>query len=73
MVAGTHDAQVVPERVREFYADLGSDKKVYIEMPCASHNAMWEKDAEQLFDASYQWLSTTSYNGVDNGMLEMEE
>ncbi|MBN4075404.1 alpha/beta fold hydrolase [Gammaproteobacteria bacterium AH-315-E17] len=73
MVAGTHDAQVSPERVQDMYADLGSDKKVYIEMSCSSHNAMWEKDAEQLFDASYQWLTSTSYNGIDNGMLEMEE
>lgn len=72
MVAGTHDAQVSPERVREFYADLGAPQKVYIEMHCASHNAMWEKDAAKLFDATWQWLSTTSYEGQEAGMFDLE-
>ncbi|MDT8397888.1 MAG: alpha/beta fold hydrolase [Pseudomonadales bacterium] len=73
MVAGSHDAQVQPARVREFYQDLGAEKKVYVEMACSSHNAMWERDARQLFDASLQWLTTTSFRGVSSGMLKMEE
>ena len=72
MVAGTHDGQVDPERVREFYADLGAEQKVYIEMHCSSHNAMWERDAEQLFDATYQWLSTTSYEDRSTGTFDLE-
>lgn len=72
MVAGLTDGQVNPERVREFYADLGSKQKVILEMPCASHNAMWERDATQLFDATWQWLSTTSYRGSDNGSFVLE-
>jgi pimeloyl-ACP methyl ester carboxylesterase len=72
MVAGTHDGQVNPERVREFYADLGASNKVYIEMHCASHNAMWEKDAEQLFDASWQWLNSGTYAGQSNGTFDIE-
>lgn len=72
MVAGTHDGQVRPERVREFYADLGAEQKVYIEMHCSSHNAMWERDAEQLFDATYQWLSTTTYEGKSAGTFDLE-
>lgn len=72
MVAGIHDAQVSAERVREFYADLGAPQKVYIEMHCASHNAMWEKDAVKLFDATWQWLSTTSYEGQGAGMFDLE-
>ena len=71
MVVGTHDAQVNPERVREFYADLGASDKVYIEMQCASHNAMWEKDATKLFDASWQWLSTGTYAGQNNGTFAL--
>jgi pimeloyl-ACP methyl ester carboxylesterase len=72
LVAGTHDGQVNPERVREMYADLGSEKKVYVEMHCSSHNAMWERDAEQLFDATYQWLSTTLYEGKAAGTFDLE-
>jgi alpha-beta hydrolase superfamily lysophospholipase len=72
MVTGTHDGQVNSERVRELYADLGSTDKVYIEMHCSSHNAMWEKDAEQLFDASWQWLSTGTYAGESSGSFDLE-
>ena len=32
MVAGVHDKQVAPERVRELYADLGSKQKVFIDL-----------------------------------------
>lgn len=70
MVVGTHDAQVNPSRVRDFYADLGTTQKLYLEMNCSSHNAMWEKDATYLFDATVQWFTETSFNGVSNGMLQ---
>jgi len=64
---------VTPDLVRNLYADYGAGEKVYLEMPCASHNAMWERDAEQLFDATYQWLNTTSYNGASSGMLVLDQ
>jgi len=73
MVAGAQDRQVTPDLVRNLYADYGAGEKVYLEMPCASHNAMWERDAEQLFDATYQWLNTTSYNGASSGMLVLDQ
>lgn len=72
MVVGTHDGQVNPERVREFYADLGAAQKVYLEMHCSSHNAMWERDAAQLFEATYQWLTTTTYQGKSTGNFDLE-
>ena len=71
MVAGTHDAQISAERVEMLYEDLGSNSKVYIEMHCASHNAMWEKDAEALFDASYQWISNGTYRGQAQGRFDL--
>jgi expansin (peptidoglycan-binding protein) len=54
------------------YADLGAKQKVLIEMRCSSHNAMWEKDAAQLFDASFQWLNTTTYAGASSGSFVLE-
>src|SRR5688572_6175819 len=42
MVAGEHDKQIVPERVQHLYEDLGSSQKVFIQLACSSHNAMWE-------------------------------
>lgn len=70
MVAGTQDAQVRPELVKNLYADYGGPK-LYLELSCSSHNAMWESDARELFEASYQWLNTTSYNGQGSGMLTL--
>lgn len=67
LVAGLTDGQVNPERVRELYADYGAGNKVLVELECASHNAMWEQGAERLFDATYQWLHATSFNGNSSG------
>jgi pimeloyl-ACP methyl ester carboxylesterase len=66
-VIGQLDSQVIPARAREFHADLGSTRKVLLEMPCASHNAMWEKDAAQLFEATRQWLLEATWQGSSRG------
>src|SRR5438034_6628540 len=42
MVSGAHDKQVPTERVQELFADLGAAQKVFIDLACSSHNAMWE-------------------------------
>ena len=57
MVSGAHDKQVNPDRVRELYADFGSPKKVFVDLACSSHNAMWEKNHLLLFRASLEWLT----------------
>jgi hypothetical protein len=41
--------QVAPDRVREFYADLAARDKVFVDLGCSSHNAMWEKNHTVLF------------------------
>jgi pimeloyl-ACP methyl ester carboxylesterase len=71
MVAGVHDKQVNPDRVRELYADLGTQKKVFIDLACSSHNAMWEKNHLILFRASLEWLTQGSVNGSHEGMLRL--
>jgi pimeloyl-ACP methyl ester carboxylesterase len=71
-VIGRLDGQVQPERVREFHADLGASNKLLLEMPCASHNAMWEKDAQLLFEASRQWLLGAQWQGQSSGTLVLE-
>jgi len=68
MVAGTHDGQVNAQLVKNLYNDYGGPK-LYLEMSCSSHNAMWESDAQQLFEATYQWLNTRSYDGMSSGMV----
>jgi len=71
MIAGVHDKQVNPERVRELYADLGARQKVFIDLACSSHNAMWEKNHTLLFRASLEWLTRGSVNGNQEGMLRL--
>jgi pimeloyl-ACP methyl ester carboxylesterase len=71
MVAGVHDKQVVPARVRELYADLAAPDKVFVDLGCASHNAMWERNHLVLFRASLEWLSQGTVNGSKQGMLRL--
>jgi len=71
MVAGIHDKQVVPDRVKELYEDLGASQKVMIDLGCSSHNAMWEKNHTILFKASLEWLTQGTVNGAKDGMLRL--
>ena len=71
MVSGEHDKQVPTERVRELYTDLPSHQKVFIDLACSSHNAMWEKNHLLLFRASLEWLARGSVNGKQEGILRL--
>ena len=71
MVAGIHDKQVTPERVRELYDDLGASQKVMIDLGCSSHNAMWERNHLLMFKASLDWLSSGTVNGEKDGVVKL--
>lgn len=71
MVSGAHDKQVPQERVRDLYADLGSRQKIFVNLACSSHNAMWERNHLLLFQSSLEWLTQTSVQGKKEGMLRM--
>jgi fermentation-respiration switch protein FrsA (DUF1100 family) len=71
LVAGVHDKQVSPDRVRELYTDLGSPRKVFVDLGCSSHNAMWERNHLVLFQASLEWLTKGTVNGQEQGMLKL--
>jgi pimeloyl-ACP methyl ester carboxylesterase len=71
LVAGIHDKQVPPERVRQLYNDLGASQKVFVDLGCSSHNAMWEKNHLILFDASLEWLTRGTVKGKQEGMLQL--
>jgi pimeloyl-ACP methyl ester carboxylesterase len=71
LVAGVHDAQVPPERVRDLYADLGASRKVFVDLGCSSHNAMWERNHLLLFRASLEWLTDGTVDGMSSGMLRL--
>lgn len=71
MVAGVHDKQVPIERVRQLYEDLGAKQKVFVDLACSSHNAMWEKNRLLLFRASLEWLQQGTVNGKADGMQQI--
>jgi pimeloyl-ACP methyl ester carboxylesterase len=71
VVAGVHDKQVPPERGRELYADLGTPQKVFVDLACSSHNAMWERNHLLLFRASLDWLTQGTVEGKKEGMLRL--
>lgn len=71
MIAGAHDKQVPPDRVRTAYDDIGSSDKVFIDLGCASHNAMWEANHMTMFNASLEWLKDGAVNGQRSGVLKL--
>jgi pimeloyl-ACP methyl ester carboxylesterase len=71
MAAGALDTVVLPARVKEFYEDLGSADKIFIDLGCASHSAMWEKHRGLLFKASLDWIRDGKIEGKNRGELKM--
>jgi pimeloyl-ACP methyl ester carboxylesterase len=71
LVTGAHDKQVLPERVRQLHADIGSPGKVLVDLACSSHNAMWENNHTLLFRASLEWLQHGSVNGMKTGTVRL--
>jgi hypothetical protein len=45
--------------------------KVFVDLACSSHNAMWEKNHLLLFKASLEWLDKGTVNGQKNVMLKL--
>jgi pimeloyl-ACP methyl ester carboxylesterase len=71
MVAAIHDKQVLPERVRDYFADLGAANKVLLDLGCSSHNAMWEANRLLLFRASLEWLTSGTVEGMEQGVVRL--
>jgi len=71
MVAAIHDKQVQPERVRDYFADLGAEQKVLLDLGCSSHAAMWETNHLLLFRASLEWLTTGTVQGMQQGIVQL--
>ena len=70
-VSGAHDKQVLPARVQDLIADLGSKEKVFADLACSSHNALWEKNHLLLFGASAEWLTKGTVNGMAQGNVRL--
>jgi hypothetical protein len=71
MISGQHDKQVAPQRVHDLFADLAAKQKVFIDLACSSHNAMWEKNHLLLFQASLEWLKDGTVQGKQQGEFRL--
>ena len=71
MISGAYDKQVAPQRVRDLFADLAAKQKIFIDLACSSHNAMWEKNHLLLFQASLEWLRDGTAGGKSNGEIRL--
>lgn len=70
-VAPAHDKQALPERVRTLYADYGAAEKVFLDLGCTSHNALWERNHLLLFQASLEWFGKGTVNGSKSGEVRL--
>jgi pimeloyl-ACP methyl ester carboxylesterase len=70
-ISAANDKQALPERIRELHADYGGSEKVLVDLACASHNALWERNHLLLFRASHEWLSKGSVNGNKLGEVRL--
>jgi pimeloyl-ACP methyl ester carboxylesterase len=57
---------------RDLYQDLGSEDKVLVEVPCASHFLVWETQHKILHKASREWLRKGSLKGVRQGVFVVD-
>jgi pimeloyl-ACP methyl ester carboxylesterase len=71
VIAGAHDKQVTPDRVRVAYDDLGTPDKVLVDLACSSHNAMWERNHLLMFRASLEWLSKGTVADQKTGLVRL--
>lgn len=70
-VAAAHDKQALPANVRALYDDFGATEKIFLDLGCTSHNALWEKNHLLLFQASLEWLRDGSVGGKKDGVVKL--
>ena len=68
-VAPAHDVQATPKAVGELMTDYGAREKILLDLACAGHNALWERNHLLLFRASLEWFSKGSVNGAKEGTV----
>jgi pimeloyl-ACP methyl ester carboxylesterase len=73
LISGELDQTVPQQVVRDLYADLRTDHKVFVDMACTSHFAAWETRHLTLFQASLEWLQDGSVNHVRDGSIRLGE
>lgn len=71
VIVGEFDGAREPSR--ELYEALGSKRKVFIEVACASHFLVWESQHEILLETSKEWLRKGSIDGQRKAEFWVDE
>ena len=72
LLSGEFDLEVLPQRVRELFADAGSASKVFINIECASHYVPYETQHTVLLRSAKEWLLHGTVIGVSSGTLNAD-
>jgi hypothetical protein len=59
-------------RIEKSKIVMGSESKVFAGIACASHFVVWEKQHAALHQASREWLTKGTFNGVTRGMFRID-
>ena len=70
IVVGEYDR--LNER-RVVYDQISSKEKVFINVACASHFMVWEKQGRVLHATSFEWLTLGRVQKVNRGEFRVEE
>jgi pimeloyl-ACP methyl ester carboxylesterase len=71
LVAAALDVQVSAAGVSRLHTDIGAPQKLFVDLGCSSHNALWERNHLALFQASREWLERSTVNGTATGTLQL--
>ena len=57
---------------RTVYEQIASKEKVFLDVACASHFLVWEKQHKVLHESSLEWLRDGQVKGVKNGEFRVD-
>lgn len=71
IIRGDLDTLAPAAGAQSLFEDLGSESKVSITVPCASHFLVWENQHMVLLEASRDWLRHGAFNWRSNGAFSV--
>jgi pimeloyl-ACP methyl ester carboxylesterase len=71
LMSGEFDTRVLPQNVRDLFADIGSSQKLFLELACTSHRAQHQTQYAIVQQASLSWLVKGSVEGKRDGVLRL--
>ena len=56
----------------QLFEDHGAEKKLFVQVACATHFMNWERQRKVLHRASLEWLTKGTLDGADRGRLKAD-